>query len=205
MMPGIAFLAILIGMGTIWFPYKKVLPIFLVVPLVLMGMNIAFYDLGRSVDPTPSTARQFYTQLEEIPDDAMFYIHTWGEPWLVTYYYLAENSNRFDMVFQSEIVHSGEGYTSYLETKGLTMPEAPGHDPMTAKPTGQYANEDCFEGFDTDKFLVDLKALNPGVPIYASVGKTDEAKYDRLHFTLMDVTDIIGRRSNLIEVAPFGD
>lgn len=205
MVPGIAFLSILIGIGASRFPYKKVLPVFLVVPVILMVLNLVFYDLGRSVDPQPTTARQFYTQLDEIPDNAIFYIHTWGEPWLVTYYYLVENDYRFDMVFQSEIIHSGEHYTDYLESNGVRMPEAPGHDPVTALPTGKYAGEDYFENFDTDKYLVDMKALNPGRPIYASVGKTDEPKYDKLHFTLMDITDIIGTRSNLIEVTPFGE
>lgn len=85
------------------------------------------------------------------------------------------------------------------------MPEAPGHDLETARPTGKYAGEEYFEGFDTDRYLVDLKALNPDRPIYASVGKTDEPKYDKLHFTLMDITDIIGTRSNLVEVTPFGE
>jgi len=204
MVPGLAFLSILIGVGASRFPYKRILPVFLVVPVILMVLNLTFYDLGRSVDPEPTTARQFYTQLEDIPDDAIFYIHTWGEPWLVTYYYLVENNFRFDMVFQSEIIHSGEHHTAYLESLGLCMPEAPGHDLVTAKPTGKYAGEEYFEGFDTDTYLVDLKALNPGRPIYSSVGKTDEPKYDRLHFTLMDITDIIGTRSNLIEVTPFG-
>jgi len=205
MVPGIAFLSILIGVGASRFPYRKFLPVFLVVPVVLMVLNITFYDLGRSVDPEPTTARQFYNQLEEIPDGAIFYIHTWGEPWLVTYYYLVENDYRFDMVFQSEIIHSGEHYTNYLESNGVRMPEAPGHDPVTALPTGKYAGEDYFENFDTDRYLVDMKALNPDRPIYASVGKTNEPKYDKLHFTLMDITDIIGTRSNLIEVTPFGE
>ncbi len=205
MVPGIAFLSILIGIGASRFPYKRLVPVFLVVPIVLMILNITYYDLGRSVDPEPTTARQFYTQLEDIPDEAIFYIHTWGEPWLVTYYYLVENDHRFDMVFQSEMVRNGDQYTSYLESQGVSMPEAPGYDAMTSQPTGKYTGEEYFEHFDTDSYLVDLKALNPGRPIYASVGKTDEPKYDRLHFTLMDITDIIGTRSNLIEVTPFGE
>ena len=205
MVPGIAFLSILIGVGASRFPYKRVLPVFLIVPVVLMVLNITFYDLGRSVDPEPTTARQFYTQLEEIPDGAIFYIHTWGEPWLVTYYYLVENDYRFDMVFEAEILHSGESYTKCKESQGVTMPKAPGQDPMTAKPTGEYAGEEYFGGFDADKYLVDLKALNPGRLIYASVGKTGGSKYDKLHFTLMDITDIIGTGSNLVRVSPHGE
>ena len=205
MVPGIAFLCILIGYGASRLPYKRLLFIFLLVPVALMGMNLAFYDLGRSVDPSPTTARQFYNQLDSIPDGAIFYIHTWGEPWLATYYYLVENEYRFNMIFQSEIIHKGEHYTGYLESQGVNMPEGLKHDPMTALPVGKYADYDCFENFDTDWYLTDLRALNPGRPIYASVGKTNEAKYDKLHFTTMDITDIIGTRSNLIKVTPFGE
>ncbi len=205
MVPGLAFLSVLIGIGVARFPYTRLLPVFLVVPLGLAVANVVFYDLGRSVDPSPSTARQFYSQLDSVPDGSIFYIHTWGEPWLVTYYYLVENDFRFDMVFQSEIVHSGKTYTEYKKTQGVYLPEAPGHDPMTAFPTGKYAGDDYFEHFNTDKYLVDLRELNPGRQVYASVGKTDEPKYDKLHFTLMDITDLIGVQSDLIGVTPFGN
>ena len=80
--PAIAFLSMLGGVCAVEFLDKYNLKSSLVVAsvcgLFLLGMNLWFYDIGRSVDTTPTTARQIYEKFQDLPENTIVYTHTWG-------------------------------------------------------------------------------------------------------------------------------
>ena len=80
--PSVAFLSILGGVCATYYlnkySFKPSLVIASVCGLGLLGLNIYSYDIGRSVDPTPTTMRQAYSQFNSFPPDSILYTHTWG-------------------------------------------------------------------------------------------------------------------------------
>jgi hypothetical protein len=93
--PSVAFFSILGGVCASYYlerySFKPSLVIASVCGLGLLGLNIWSYDIGRSIDPSPTTMRQAYTQLESFEPGTIVYSHTWGHLGVLTDFY-----NRFD-------------------------------------------------------------------------------------------------------------
>ena len=172
MVPAMAFGAILIGMGADRFPYRRALPLFFVVPIIFMGLNLIYYDIGRTTDKPPSGARTFYESLEMIPDDAVLYICEWGEPWLVTYYYWVENDRRFHFMFEGEFRFNPDYYTSYQESQGLEIPDD------LDKYGERTRNDLFFSTWDADLFIEDFAMLNPDKDVYVVTERDGETFED---------------------------
>jgi len=120
---GLAFLSILAGVGASRLPDKRLAYACIAIPVLFMGLNLGTYDLGRSVDSSPTSAREFYESLNELPDDSVVYICPYGEPWLTTYYYRIEEDHRIDFVFEGQVRFYPESYRDLLLSKGITIPE----------------------------------------------------------------------------------
>lgn len=96
--PSVAFLSILGGVCATYFlekfSFKPSLVVASVCGLGLLGMNLWYYDIGRSVDPSPTTMRQMYRQFDTLPQDAVVYTHTWGHmDVLLNAYYRMRDTN----------------------------------------------------------------------------------------------------------------
>ena len=92
--PSIAFLAILGGILANQVDIKSVTAVASVCGLGLLGLNLYFYDIGRSVDPSPTTMRQAYEKLDELPSNAVVYSHTWGHMGVLLGTYNQSKDNR---------------------------------------------------------------------------------------------------------------
>ena len=81
LVPGLAFLipGILIMVGRT-FEGVRIIPSLpgVGLGLLLLGWNLYAYDIGFSIDPQPTTARQFYQELRSLPGNSVVYDHTWG-------------------------------------------------------------------------------------------------------------------------------
>jgi len=93
--PSLAFLSILGGVCAIHYlnkySFKPSLVIASVCGLGLLGLNLYSYDIGRSIDPSPTTMRQAYNQLDSFKSGTIVYSHTWGHLGVLTDFY-----NRFN-------------------------------------------------------------------------------------------------------------
>ncbi len=171
--PAFTFASVLVGIGAARFPYGKYASLFLAFPILLMALNLTFYDIGKTIDPEPTSAREFYEGLDTIPDGAIFYLYRWGEPWLETYYYSVEKGYRFSFMFEGELKYHYESYKASVEATGIVLPDDPACYGVLAK-NGLYYTE-----WDNPKFLEDLQILNPEKEIYVvyyQAGETFEGE-----------------------------
>ena len=93
--PSIAFLSILGGVCATYYlekySFKPSLVVASVCGLGLLALNLYSYDIGRSIDPSPTTMRQAYDQLDSFKSGTIVYSHTWGHLGVLTDFY-----NRFN-------------------------------------------------------------------------------------------------------------
>jgi len=182
MVPGMAFLSILIGIGAANFPYRKVLPVFLVIPLCLLGWNAITYDIGKSVDPLPTTARRFHQQLEDLPDGSLVFTYNWGYPWIGVHYYShSEPEKGLIVINQGAVVNYGKQYRVFIEEKGVELP--------IYNPDGIGTIMSVAE---REKYTRELALLNPSREVYIAepeegiVGET--RRFDTINFCLNPVS-----------------
>ena len=180
LVPAFAFGAALVGYGVSKIKSRVAPVAFVLVPLICMCMNLGTYDIGNTIDPTPTGARRLLTQLETIPDGSILYLNRWGEPWLETYYYWSNNP-RFNFVFEGELRYHPESYSEYKESLGVVVPRCPGSDIFACfgniSPGTSY-----YSTWNSEAFLVALNESNPGVPIYV-VRHAEGTTYSDLAFT----------------------
>ena len=182
LVPAFAFGAVLVGYGVSKLKWKLAPVFFVLAPLVFMVFNIATYDIGNTIDKSPTGARRMYTQLDTVPDGAILYLDRWGEPWLETYYYWVHNP-RFNFLFEGELRFHPESYVPYKEESGFTIPRD-GDDitTMFLKYGNLSENTLYYTSWNREIFLEDLCTSNPGVPIYTVTERTG-TKFDELNFT----------------------
>lgn len=156
--PGVAFLAVLLGVGAAYFPVAKAVPVVLALMLVGVGMNLYHYDIGRSVDPAPTTARQMYEDLDRVPDGAYVYTHTWGHGWMLIYYYCVEHDWRFTMVNQGGLLYQQPWYLDEMDKRGVVLPD---YEYMNGIPGGFLWNTPETAKFDMYEFLTLIVQENP--------------------------------------------
>ena len=124
-LPSIAFLAIVGGLCAeemleeSRFNLKPVVMVASICGLGLLGLNLYTYDIGRSIDPLPTTMRQAYTQLEELPSDAIVYTHTWGHIGVLLGAYNQDRDFRLTRIDSTK----GEGYAAVRGTPPSTDKE----------------------------------------------------------------------------------
>ena len=94
MIPFIAFGCIAAGIVAKDFPYKEGAYVSVIVGVLLLGTNLLKYDIGRSIDPQPTSMRRAYTQLDNLNDNVIIYTHTWGHMSVLTDTYNKLNGNR---------------------------------------------------------------------------------------------------------------
>jgi len=93
LVPSVAFFAILVGVGSIAFPSYKII-IGCVLAVILTAYNFSVYDIGRSIDPEPTSMRVFYNELDTLPSGTIVYTHTWGHGAVVVNSYNRMNGFR---------------------------------------------------------------------------------------------------------------
>ena len=179
--PGIAFLAVLIGLGAGYAEkqgvHKYVLTLVLVLLLLGMVFNLAYYDVGRNVDPSPSTARQYFDSLEGLPDGSIVYSHTWGHAWIQTFYYMVQEYNddawpdwggcRITVVDEGGILYYPQWYHGELERRGVVLPEYIGLD--IEQVGGMLLRRPDFKDFHREEFLQRFCDTNEGRPLYIAL------------------------------------
>ena len=91
-------------------------------PIVLLGMNVGFYDIGRTLDTTPTHARDYVTALEGLPEGSIIFADPVHVYTVTQWYVMGENKNK--------LIHTGAGAIQgfpweldTLEYYGLTIPE----------------------------------------------------------------------------------
>lgn len=139
---------------------SKYLVYLLFIPcLVFMVLNVTTYSPGRTIDPVPTTARQFYQELDSIPDNAIVVGHTWGHPDLVILYYLVEHNDRFDYVNLDSVESkmSSKRYLTYQRQKGIVLPDCSPDAKLTV-----------------EEYTKTMQVLNPGREVYVTYVKSSE-------------------------------
>lgn len=71
LLPAFAFISVAAGLGMEKLRTKHLEKAVLVVSLILLLVMPAFWDIGRVLDETPTTARQYLTQVEQLPIGAV--------------------------------------------------------------------------------------------------------------------------------------
>lgn len=182
LVPAFTFGSILVGYGLSKFKWRLAPICFVIVPLICMCANFINYDLGNTIDPCPTGARQFMTKLDDLPNGSILYLNRWGEPWLETYYYWSNNP-RFNFIFEGELRYNPKSYTKFKEGFGITIPKD-GDDPSTMfLDYGTLANSTMYyTSWNSSRFLEDLYRVNPKTPIY-TVEHVGGTTYSDLTFT----------------------
>jgi hypothetical protein len=181
LVPAFAFGSVLVGYGVSKLKWRSAPVWFTLVPLVFMVFNLATYDIGNTIDKSPTVARRVVTQLDTIPDGAILYLSTLGEPWLETYYYWTENP-RFNFLFEGELRFHPETYIPYKEDLGVVIPNCGDlEDPFICYGERPYESM-YYTTWNATAFLDDLVEVNPGVPIYVVESRTG-SDFDKLNFT----------------------
>ncbi len=119
-----AFFAILAGWGLDRVPYKWAVPMFLLIPVMLMGNNLITYDLNRNVDDSPTTARQFYNILDTIESESIIITSAWAHPGLITEYHNLKEDNQIHLMRYAK-VYWDDRYESYIDNlvgEGVVVP-----------------------------------------------------------------------------------
>ena len=188
--PGVAFACILIGFGASKLSNTRWLHpgIFLVLPMVFMVFNLLAYDIGRTIDESPTSAREFYNSLEELPDDSILYITSFGEPWLTTHYYRITNNYRIDFVYEGQLRFYPEGYTARLTGRGINFPEdldKYGEKELSTVNT-------MYKNWDSRLFLKDFWELNLDKDIYLCEPEkgADTVEDNVFGITMIDAVDL---------------
>ena len=94
----------------------------LIVPMVILVINVQMYDIGRTLDPSPTNARQYFETLKALPDRSIViaqYTHVWT---LTNYYECAENENDIILVGPGTMA-KWPWCADDLRSRGLNVPE----------------------------------------------------------------------------------
>ena len=166
----VVFMAILVGLGAENFPYKKLVPVFLIAPLIMVGVNFQTYDIGRTIDPEPTVFRQAYTQIEEHSrtnglEPNTLLIST-KDMESMACYYLRFNEKTFNHLPIGFIWWKGDNQDNCREDllkEGILLP----------KDLGPYGENTGW--WDHEAFLKEMCRLNPGINIYFG---TSEGTWD---------------------------
>jgi len=167
----VAFIAILVGLGVENFPYKKLVPVFLVIPLILVGVNFQTYDIGRTIDPEPMVFREAYTQVAEYSQtiglEPSTLLITTLDVESMANYYLRFNEKTFTHLPIGFIWWKGDNQDNCREdllSKGILLPNDLG---LYGENTGEW---------DYEAFLREMCELNPNIDIYfgTSEGTCDD-------------------------------
>ena len=166
----VAFMAILVGLGAGNFSYRKLLPVFLLAPLIMVGVNFQTYDIGRTIDPEPTVFRQAYTQIVEYsqttglnPDTLLI---TTLDVESMTNYYLRFRERTFNHLPIGFIWWKGDNQDNIrkeLWSKGILLPE-------DLSPYGENTG-----WWNHEAFLEEMCRLNPSIDIYFG---TSEGPWD---------------------------
>ena len=134
----------------------------------MVGWNLWSYDLGRNVDPSPTTSRQFYIRIGDLDTDSLVVNPIWGQPGLVIEYRLTEEPKGVQMVSYSKVVYK-DRYPGYIENLRLLEIVVPTID--TEMPRFDEA---------LNLFVRELQRINPGREVYVVYLKkgTGEMEYD---------------------------
>lgn len=182
LIPAFAFGSVLVGYGLSRLKWKTAPIWFTLVPLVCMCLNLSTYDIGNTIDPSPTVARRVMTQLDTVPDGAILYLGQLGEPWLETYYYWVHNP-RFNFLFEGELRFHPDTYIPYKESSGVVIPRSSENVSTMFLRYGDLAeNTLYYMTWNSTAFLDDLVEVNPGVPIYI-VTEISGTEFDKLNFT----------------------
>jgi hypothetical protein len=183
LVPAFTFGAVLVGYGVSKLKWRTAPVFFVAVPLICMCFNLGTYDIGNTIDSSPTGARQFMNKLDELPNGSILYINRWGEPWLETYYYWSNNP-RFNFVFEGELRYNPNSYTKFKESFGIDIPSEGNTSSTMFLKYGNLANNTMYyTSWNSSIFLEDLCTVNPGVPIY-TVEHVPGTTYSDLTFTL---------------------
>lgn len=148
------FIAILVGIGMIYFPYRKWSWVFLIPCIAFLVLNFTTYRIGYTLDIYPSTARQLYNEISNLRNSDIVISPIFGQPALVVQYYSIENKEGPILVSYSKVVFKDRypNYYSQLEKLGVKLPLL-----KTEKPS-----------FDTEleNFVKEVQTLNPERRVY---------------------------------------
>jgi len=100
LMPSFAFGAIIATKVDILFLKRLALT----AAVALMLLNLQLYDIGRTLDPSPTSATQFYEQLDSLPNGSVVWTGVRGWETVVVWYYQRENPNRGIEVLSEALV-----------------------------------------------------------------------------------------------------
>jgi hypothetical protein len=96
--------------------------ILLIVPMVVMIANVQMYDIGRTLDPSPTNARRYMDDLKALPNGSIViaqYTHVWT---LTNYYECAENANGIILVGPGTM-SKWSWCADDLRSRGLNIPK----------------------------------------------------------------------------------
>jgi hypothetical protein len=182
LVPAFALGSVLVGYGVSKLKWMQAPIWFVLVPLVFMTLNFVTYDIGNTIDPSPTGARRMMTQLDTIPDGSILYLNELGEPWLETYYYWTENP-RFTFLFEGALRYQADYYVPYKESFGITIPRVGNNVSTMFLDYGNLSESTVYyTSWNATAFLDDLALVNPDVKVYIVTSRSG-TEFDKLDFT----------------------
>jgi len=163
LLPAIAFLSILGGMCAVKFleryQVKESLIVAAVCGLGFLGLNLYSYDIGRSIDPSPTTARQMYDKLDTFPEGTIVFTHSWGHLGL-----LIDTHNRFGGSKLIRMDDTSALKSMKLAIEGTDVVLPPGNTRLYQTPLTEL--EDTVH-----RYIEQIQELNPNRLVYVTYVK----------------------------------
>ena len=167
-------IAILAGIGIDKLNLGKYTGALLIPCLIFGGLNVATYSPGKTIDGPVTSARQFYSTLDSLPDNALIIGHTWGMPDLCIYYYSVNSQDRIEYINYDTMVTGEfdmEAYRNAQKARGINYPAI--LDTITTRtifvpmgPTIPNSNEVVIMG--VTEFAQEIQKLNPTKEVYVT-------------------------------------
>src|SRR3989304_10344111 len=92
--PLVAFGIVVGGIAAKYFPYKEGAYVAVLAGVILLGFNLYQYDIGRSIDPSPTSMRRAYGELDTLEAGTVVYTLPWGHMRVLVDTYNKLNSDR---------------------------------------------------------------------------------------------------------------
>jgi hypothetical protein len=172
--------AILAGIGIDKLNWGKMSAVFIVPCLVFAGLNVVTYSPGKTVDKSPTQARQFYNMLSTLPDNALIIDHTWGHPDLAIYYYVVNTHDRISVIDYDTMV-TGEFdekyYKAAQKARGINYPS------VLDVPLTPEQKKLGVPVIGLTEFAKEMQELNPERKVYVTYVKSSKIP---MEFGLVD-------------------
>ena len=159
-------LSVLIGLGVVRLPYRRLAYASLALVIVFLGFNLFTYDIGRTVDKNEeTTAREFVNSLSEYDSNDILLFTTWSQGYLAARYYSANDNYAPTILFYNCVLidWSRPKYTKELAKIGIDLPYLENEEPWLDEELLDFITEFSNKNPDRSLYVSYLKEATPAM------------------------------------------